>query len=87
MTRETRSRYPLGAHRVKPPLLCNSSQTTLKRQGVSNLRPPTWKSQAQTTGPPLRVVSIFAVEFRYNYARWTGSAQTYEAFINDFLKI
>uniref|UniRef100_M1DGH2 Uncharacterized protein n=1 Tax=Solanum tuberosum TaxID=4113 RepID=M1DGH2_SOLTU len=28
MTRKTRSRYPLGAHRVKPPLLCNSSQTT-----------------------------------------------------------
>uniref|UniRef100_M1CC93 Uncharacterized protein n=1 Tax=Solanum tuberosum TaxID=4113 RepID=M1CC93_SOLTU len=28
MTRETRSRYLLGAHRVKPPLLCNSSQTT-----------------------------------------------------------
>ena len=21
-------------------------------QGVSNLKPPTWKSQAQTTGPP-----------------------------------
>ncbi|KAL3336796.1 hypothetical protein AABB24_029455, partial [Solanum stoloniferum] len=25
---ETRSRYPLGAHRVKPPLLCNGLQTT-----------------------------------------------------------
>uniref|UniRef100_M1DWK1 Uncharacterized protein n=1 Tax=Solanum tuberosum TaxID=4113 RepID=M1DWK1_SOLTU len=25
-------------------------------QGVSNLRPPTWKYQAQTTGPPRRVV-------------------------------
>ncbi|KAG5575351.1 hypothetical protein H5410_055485 [Solanum commersonii] len=23
-------------------------------QGVSNLRPPTWKSQAQTIGPPRR---------------------------------
>lgn len=28
MIKETRSRYPFGAHRVKPPLLCNSSQTT-----------------------------------------------------------
>ncbi|KAG5591065.1 hypothetical protein H5410_041579 [Solanum commersonii] len=26
--RKTHSRYPLGAHRVKPPLLCNNSQTT-----------------------------------------------------------
>uniref|UniRef100_A0A0V0IB49 Putative ovule protein n=1 Tax=Solanum chacoense TaxID=4108 RepID=A0A0V0IB49_SOLCH len=31
MTRETRSRYPLGAHKVKTPLLCNSSQTTQAR--------------------------------------------------------
>ena len=31
MTRETRSRYPLGAHRIKSPLLCNRSQTTYER--------------------------------------------------------
>ncbi|KAG5629210.1 hypothetical protein H5410_000927 [Solanum commersonii] len=31
MTREYRSRYPLGAQGVKPPLLCHSSQTTQER--------------------------------------------------------
>ncbi|KAG5582723.1 hypothetical protein H5410_053350, partial [Solanum commersonii] len=30
MTRETHRHYPLGAHKVKPPLLCNNSQTTLE---------------------------------------------------------
>ncbi|WMV24733.1 hypothetical protein MTR67_018118 [Solanum verrucosum] len=36
MTRETRSRYPLGAHRVKPPLLCNSSQPALGKPSATN---------------------------------------------------
>lgn len=31
MTREIRSRHPLDAHKVKSPLLCNSSQTTQER--------------------------------------------------------
>ncbi|KAG5628449.1 hypothetical protein H5410_000166 [Solanum commersonii] len=60
MTRETRSHYPLGAHRAIPVRRARPRRQTpcFRWQRVLNLRPPTWKSQAQTTGPPRRV-SVF----------------------------
>ncbi|KAG5630743.1 hypothetical protein H5410_002460 [Solanum commersonii] len=57
MTRETRGRYPLGANRVKPPLLCNNSQITYERatqapHPLHALRPPAQVPRLPRAYPP-----------------------------------
>ncbi|KAG5598896.1 hypothetical protein H5410_030266 [Solanum commersonii] len=58
MTSEIRSRYPLGANRVKPPFLCNIARKPHMRDCLFNLSllandeferplPPTYKKKNQ----------------------------------------